>query len=110
MLDKLFPHSWMALPATTRARLRELLDIKQSGHTAVETTGGGVSVLTSDGVTAEDLAVITREKLMSFLGVAEGEFNHLWVKTVQKADTTLSDVMTPLIEITEEHVEKKTKK
>jgi hypothetical protein len=100
----------MALPATTRARLRELLDIKQSSHTAVETTGGGVSVITSDGVTEADLAVITKEKLMAFLGVEEGEFVDLWKKTVMKADMTLSDVKTPLVEITEEHVEKNTKK
>ena len=82
----------MALPATTRTALRVLLGIKQSGHTSVETIGGGISTLTSDGVTVEDLAFITKEKLMSVLGVAEGEFGELWKRVVEKADTKLSEV------------------
>ena len=68
----------MALPASTRESLRLMLGIKKSGETAVETTGGGISVLTTDGVTNKDLEVITREKLLAVLGATEGDFIELW--------------------------------
>lgn len=82
----------MALPAPTREKLRELLSIPCTGSKEVSTTGGEGSVLVSDGVTAVDLAIITREKLLKFLKAKDGEFPALWVETVKKADISLSVV------------------
>jgi hypothetical protein len=93
MLDKIFTHNWMALPATTRQALRTMLNIPKTGQTEVSTTGGNESVLVSDGVTVNDLAFITKEFLVNFLGdkaPKDAEFPQLWSIVVQKADMTLS--------------------
>ncbi len=84
----------MALPGTTRKRLRELLDIPLTGQTSVSTTGSE-SVLISDGVTQQDLDVITVHSLREFLGERAGderEFPRLWTMAVMKADMTLSEL------------------
>lgn len=97
MLDKIFVHNWMALPATTRARLRELLNIPKTGQVEVSTTGGNDSVLVSDGVSANDLNVVTIELLKEFTQSKETEFPRLWVLAVKKADETLSEVGKQLV-------------
>lgn len=84
----------MALPATTRERLRELLKIQKTGQTEVRTDGSSNSVLVSDGVTAIDLEVITIDLLNDFVKPNNKDlsFPDLWVMAVHKADLTLSQV------------------
>lgn len=82
----------MALPATTRARLRELLNIPKTGQTDVSTDGSGTSTLLSDGVSAKDLETITTKLLQEFTGSDELEFPRLWTIAVRKADLTLSEI------------------
>ena len=87
----------MALPASTREALRVLLNIPKSGSVEVSTTGGSESILVSDGVTASDLSIVTRELLIGTLGEQapkDAEFPVLWKLVVQKADLNLSAVKT----------------
>lgn len=89
----------MALPASTREALRALLNIPKSGSVEVSTTGGSESILVSDGVTASDLSMVTRELLISTLGEQapkDAEFPILWKLVVQKADLNLSVVDKPV--------------
>ncbi len=98
----------MALPGTTRERLRELLFIPKTGQVEVSTTGGEASVLVSDGVTVKDLEVVTKEVLMKFLVADDAEFPVLWVAAVQKADATLSQVKEPIkVDVNKEQTEAK---
>ncbi len=82
----------MALPVTTRARMRELFNIPKTGQTEVKTEGGSGSVLVSDGITEQDLGVITVARLQEYLESEEVDFAHLWALAVRKADMTLSEV------------------
>ena len=92
MLDRIFPHTWMAMPATTRDAIRKALNLPCTGQTEVRTTGGGDSVLVSDGLTEKDLATITKELLIEYVKPNDNDldFPKLWEMAVYKADITLS--------------------
>lgn len=79
MFERIFVGQWMSLPREIRLELRRLFDIPQSNVVEVRD-----NTVITDGVTNDDLQVITLEKLKQ-VTKNNGTFAELFEKAVKMA-------------------------
>lgn len=70
---------WMLVPREERLRLAEVFELGKTGITEVRD-----QEVVTDGYNADDLSVITAERMASYVG-SEESFPRLWELTVAKA-------------------------
>lgn len=89
-------HQWVPLNKSTREELKKVFLIKMSGLIKVETDSRGVSSVLDDGVTDEDLRVITVEKLQDFLGsiALNDTLEDLFKQTVIRIESPIENPIT----------------
>ncbi len=90
MQIQLFTHQWLALSSDVRLKLQTIFNIKKSGVVTVEGRATGTVVL-SDGVSNEDLAAITVEKMQAFLTSTETDFYTLFDAVVIEASSQVAE-------------------
>lgn len=88
-MDKIYSHYWIEQPKDIREHLMKVFGISRSGISEIRD-----QTLISDGVTNEDLRMITSEKMAEYVGSVEA-FSRLWELTIAKARYELN----PPIEI-----------
>ena len=89
MFERIYQHSWISYPKEVRERLTKIFFIPTSGVAEIKD-----QEVLSDGKTNTDLLVITKDKLISYVGES-ADFPTLWEKTLAKVDLELHPLPTP---------------
>lgn len=88
MIDKLYPHMWMTLPAEIKKVLIEEFKIKKTGVSEIFN-----EQVKSDGYTLDDLKVINIESMMKYVDTNTFyAFPYLWEMVLRKVDFILNPV------------------
>lgn len=86
-------HTWLTLPAETRAKLAKLFEIPRTGEVIVRSgtiskAGNIAGEVTQDGHSAKDLYAITVEKMQGLLHTTKTDFNALFWDTITHLEAT----------------------
>lgn len=82
-MNKVYTQIWLELPRDVREHLMKVFGVVKTGVAEVRD-----QTVVSDGVTNDDLSVITSEKMTEYVGPAE-DFHKLWQISVSKANYEL---------------------
>lgn len=81
---------WLKLPQDIRSKLVTLFGIKRSSSTETYMGRDSVVRVVSDGHTAEDLMIVTTEKMQELLGTDSSDFYGLFDDIVGNLDSLLA--------------------
>lgn len=84
MYNQVLPQLWMVLPNDIKLHLVTVFNIKKTGVSEIRD-----SEVVRDGYTADDLLVISLEKMTNYIG-SEETFPRAWELTCMKAKYELS--------------------